>query len=78
LTVIDLFLAWGATYRNRMNSVAAKENLLKQVIWFALNVFQHVSRVRLRIHSQTLKHRIVSLDILPGMTDAVNREPTTG
>jgi hypothetical protein len=26
-------------YRNRMNSVAAKENLLKQVIWFALNVF---------------------------------------
>ena len=26
-------------YRNRMNSVAAKENLLKQVIWFSLNVF---------------------------------------
>jgi hypothetical protein len=22
-----------------MNSVAAKENLLKQVVWFALNVF---------------------------------------
>ena len=26
-------------YRNRMNSVAAKENLLKQVVWFVLNVF---------------------------------------
>jgi len=78
LTVIDLFLTWGAAYRNRMNSVAAKENLLKQVIWFALNVFQNVSRVRLRIHSQTLKYRIVSLDILPVMADAVNQDPTTG
>jgi len=26
-------------YRNRMNSAAAKENLLKQVVWFVLNVF---------------------------------------
>ena len=39
-------------YRNRMNSAAAKENLLKQVIGVSLNVFQHVFSIRLRIHSQ--------------------------
>jgi hypothetical protein len=31
-------MVYGA-YRNRMNSVAVKENLLKQVTWFVLNVF---------------------------------------
>ena len=36
---MGIFLASFQAYRNRMNSVAAKENLLKQVVGFPLNVF---------------------------------------
>jgi hypothetical protein len=41
-----------------MNSVAGKENLLKQVIGFALNVF--LTRF---VYQQTLKYRIFSLSL---------------